>query len=221
MVKFKKVCCLLLCAVCVALAACAPSNNSQATPTEAQGVAPGTSKPQGAFQGDLHVSPNQISAHTYDDYLSLIQQRSLPEDFVEFSDQSYFGTFKAFYTGIPFGTYGYRYDFVDENGIELILFITYEPLITNIESLSDEDVKFSDMRTLTSKKSGRYTVNGFAYTYLKGNLSSISWSKDGLYYSLSPNEYIKYCPLNYATAFAKLLSIQNETYSLMYELLES
>ena len=207
---------VLILIVCVILMTCACAHNPQSDVTD----------PSQAES--LFVDRPGLAIYNYGEYLSFLESTDLPNDFVEFDSLNGFGSFSGFVdlssSPNPFTPYDYdhyMYTFIDENGYDYAIYVRREANYIPKEDINQEDINLADMRTLSSEQCGIYTMNGFKYNYVNGQLISIRWHHEGMYYCLSiySSDFVDY-PIDTLTPFAKLVNIRDESIAFMKELLQ-
>ena len=205
---------LLILIVCVILMTCACAHNPQSDVTD----------PSQAES--LFVERSLLAIYNYGEYLSFLESTDLPNDFVEFDSLNCFGSFDGFVDLTDrlnsSNLYNhYMYTFVDENGYDYAIYVRREANYIPKEDINQEDINLADMRTLSSEQCGIYTMNGFKYNYVNGQLISIRWHHEGMYYCLSiySSDFVDY-PIDTLTPFAKLVNIRDESIAFMNELLQ-
>ena len=199
---------VLILIVCVILMTCACAHNPQSDVTD----------PSQAES--LLVDRSGLAIYNYGEYLSFLESTDLPNDFVEFDSLNCFGSFRGF-VGPSILSDHYMYTFIDANGYDYAIYVRREANYIPKKDINKEDINLADMRTLSSKESGIYTMNGFKYNYVNGQLISIRWHHEGMYYSLSiySSDFVDY-PIDTLTPFAKLVNIRDESIAFMNELLQ-
>ena len=99
-----------------------------------------------------------------------------------------------------------------ETGCEIVLSANKDKLKNDIsvkKTLSTDVVDINDMRTISEKKSGMFTIDGISYLYSGGNLRQIQWVENDTYFYLSPN--LSTYPLSQSSAIGKLMNANNAT----------
>ena len=208
-----KITVLLLMIVCVAMMTCACESNSESN-------VPYTNQTE-----SLIVDRPLFTIEDYEEYLSFLELTDLPADFVTFDSLQIFGSFENFVdltdllnSDEPYNCYSYSV--IDENGYRYSIDVSREERLVTSDVLNRDDINLSDMRILSSKQRGVYTINGFTYRYVNGRLSSIRWYSQGMHYALfiSAKDFEDY-PIESSTPFAKLVNINDDSTLLMDYLL--
>jgi len=127
------------------------------------------------------------SVSEYEDFIS---SNRLPENFVYYDNIKEFGEFKrlVILSESRLNDYSYyMYTFVDEGGFETALYVSEKKRGERIHSSVLEIADDSDMRSASSNDHGYILLGGLEYTYLFGELHSIEWEHNGLYFTLYSN----------------------------------
>lgn len=109
----------------------------------------------------------------------------------------------------------YMYHIVDGNGFCISLYIDpwEEDQVNTKKMLSMPDG--TDFRKRNTSESGSITYGNMQYTYIKGELLSISWVQDGQEYTLTADSMLDEYPLDGGTLLNKLLSSKTAETALM------
>jgi hypothetical protein len=113
----------------------------------------------------------------------------MPEKFVPNESVKGLGPFCGFSTPPKaFGVPDYNfYGCLDVNGVAFSLGIYYDRgLPSYYDPIDASLVDLTDMRMLkNSIKDGAYFFDGIVYVYNDGQLQSVEWERDGVFYSIS------------------------------------
>ena len=162
------------------------------------------------------VDEKLIEIYSYDDYEKYVASAVLPRNFVSYADVSELGAFHCF--RCPNEELDensiYTYNFVDESGMKLLLYIT--PIQKGNSTfpqgnLTALDINSANMSTLKKQgASGSYSHEGILYKYMNTHLYSIVWRSGGLEYTLSElRHFSSFCDDKADTAVGKLLNLSS------------
>ena len=102
------------------------------------------------------------------------------------------------------------YHLVDENDYRLALYIDHNNSNEIPEStITATSILAKDMRKLDEKSSGVYTKGELSYTYISGELLSITWTHEGITYKLCGDSMLSDYPSTEKTIAGKLLNLDN------------
>ena len=163
---------------------------------------------------------------SYNEYLSFINSKNLPKNFVDFEKIAQFGEFKSivFLSEARYGNYSsYMYNITDSIGENFVIYINHktDELSTEDTSSIITNINTNDMRTTVDSKSGTFAQSDLRYNYVQGKLLTVSWRVNDVNYtimgntnnnSLSLSEY----PANSNTMVGKLLSVKSAADVLAY-----
>ena len=154
----------------------------------------------------------------YDEYLKLVQSQVLPDAFVKYEVISGFGEFSSLVILSDFrnGKYStYMYSLVDQTDTMLHIYIEHEKeKVNSSKIISETVVNKKDLRVISSNDTGKFEIEGITYTYVSGELLTVSWKDGNITYTISydtKNEDITQKPINDTTMFEKLLNIETAT----------
>ena len=170
-----------------------------------------------AQETEINSCIGLFSIYSYSDDTKFINTTELPEHFVTYEEISEFGEFKGFVRLChEYQNYSKLfYTFIDENGTEYSMYISYIPLaeestVTTEKALISADkIHSSDMRTASVTEAGRYLHNGIEYYYYpSGLLGNIKWRCGDIEYTLHGG--LQDYPINEkTTAIGKLLNLES------------
>ncbi|MBQ9761751.1 MAG: hypothetical protein IJV82_01590 [Oscillospiraceae bacterium] len=133
----------------------------------------------------LVVDPTGMEIIDYDDYLIYIDNHSVPENFVEYSDVKDFGSFVKAVIFAYFNTYAY--EMLDAKGYQIHLRINHNAfqIPENIDEklLSLENAV--DLWSLPSNEDGYILLEECLFEYSAGLLESVEWGADDISYRLT------------------------------------
>ena len=203
-------------ALCLLLTACTQQ------PVESQ-----TSEPQSAIAPNTAPAtepPNcqeirLLSICSWDEYEKFEASLSDNTEFIRFEQLCKMGEFENLiflsdaYNMSDYSSY--MYHIVDGNGFCISLYIDpwEEDQVNTKKMLSMPDG--TDFRKRNTSESGSITYGNMQYTYIKGELLSISWVQDGQEYTLTADNMLDEYPLDGGTLLNKLLSSKTAETALM------
>lgn len=134
-----------------------------------------------------------ISIFSYSEYCKFLKNTELPDSFVTYEQIKELGEFEGI-VFLPKDTHvsdtfnRYMYSLVDENGVELSLYVYQnEVILPDDASVVSSDT--SDLRNLKTPTSGIRQIGDIYYRYdLGGSLVSIMWITNQTKFSLSAND---------------------------------
>ena len=101
------------------------------------------------------------------------------------------------------------YSLIDDSGYRFSVYVYTEGATPNVTQTSIiTSVNEADLRTLSSESHGTYTKNGLRYSYIAGELLSITWTVDDVTIVISGNSALYDYPYVSSTLVGKLLNTQ-------------
>lgn len=212
-------CGLLILCVCMLLAACTKSDAGTLSPSSSQ-TTTATSKHAESNVGDAVLPDVEIPLLTitsYSEYTSFIETANTPDIFVQYNSIKQFGSFVRFVcmSDSRYGDYShYLYTLNDKTGSEILLYVEQNRQIsTKLPQPSRVyDVNTANMRLLSTNQSGYYLHNNLTYTYISGQLLSISWENNGTIFTIAGDSVSSYPEDESSTMLGKLLNLQSAEY---------
>lgn len=154
----------------------------------------------------------------YNEYLKLVESQVLPDAFVKYEAISGFGDFSSLvilsdFRNDEYSTY--MYSLIDQTDTMLNIYIEHEKeKATSSKIISETVVNKKDLRVISSNDTGKFETEGITYTYVSGELLTVSWKDGNITYTISydtKNDDITQKPINDTTMFGKLLNIETAT----------
>ncbi len=186
---------VLFVCICVALISCNRIEQYEERATNEETTLDNALLNLGQSQsGDLP----SLYAYSFDEYQKILKANAaanfLSDKFVTYDELSMFGEFYGivFLHDISYETefYRYMYSFGDDQSRVNLTIYEKHPKSSIVTELIT-DINKSDMRNSENEIKGKYTANGFSYTYIQGKLSSISWENEGITYILSTSGEVR------------------------------
>lgn len=197
--------------LCIALMLCACNKqkieNENSTPKESL-----NEKDNSGIIMPSNVERKTLTISSIDQYRELIYSGILPSDFVPYEKLKPLGEFVnlVFLSDAYLNDFSsYMYSLVDSSGSELTLYVETKAPTESVDLNIVTDVNITNMRSLSSKSTGIFTTNGLDYTYVSGELLSITWVEKGIYFTFCGNMFLSNYPLTDATFAGKMLNANN------------
>lgn len=151
-----------------------------------------------------------LTINSTDDYTAFLNTTKLPQEFVMYEEIKELGNFLGFVVLSEFYVddySSYMYNLRDSSGYVLSLHIDHDTLEETIGSSSPiTKVNSENMRILPQKSSGTYVDQGLVYRYVNGELLAISWTYEGVTFTLGGSSMFSDYPSTEATFAGKLLN---------------
>ena len=154
-----------------------------------------------------------MTVETIKQYNKMLDSKILPQDFVKYEDLKALGEFKAFVFLSDAGNNDYSsylYSLADSSGAELSIYVDHNKENNTSATLQKiENIKTNNMRQIPDEISGRYIEGGLVYKYVSGKLLSISWTNEGITYTLCGSVMLVDYPIIDSTFVGKMLNVDS------------
>ena len=218
----------LWCILCLILSACdinITDKNNQSDSTETNNMTDSSNeeidsqdiKNKTTEPYDIEIP--LLTLESMDMYTEFLNSNEMPDDFVLYDEISDVGDFEIliFLCNAYSHDYSsYLYGLVDSEGFEISLYVEHNTDEFSLETDSIIQVNKTNMSLLTDTSDGDYIHDNIKYTYVSGELFSISWKTQNITYILcnggSPM-FSDYPPTT-STFVGKMLNLDTATQAL-------
>lgn len=161
------------------------------------------------------VMPSEIdrpvmTIESFKEYTKLVDSKKLSDSFVTYEKINKLGEFVhlVFLSDTQMNDYSkYMYSLVDASGYEFVLYVDENAIeISHNSTGSNISITSTDMRNLDKKASGTVVNNDLVYTYVSGELLSVSWVDNGISYKLCGMPTFSDYPATTSTFVGKLMN---------------
>ncbi len=151
---------------------------------------------------------------SYAEYWYFIHSVTLPKTFITYDLIADFGKFENLVIqengqlDLKYETYGYSLS--TSSGCEFGFYIKSEPFVFLYDFEIISDINPEDMRKPRFSEEGKYEKDGIFYTYFNGELRSILWEVNGIFYNLAffEDSRLENITLSDSSTLGKLLNLQ-------------
>ena len=218
----------LWCILCLILSACninITDKNNQSDSTETNNMTDSSNeeidsqdiKNKTTEPYDIEIP--LLTLESMDMYTEFLNSNEMPDDFVLYDEISDVGDFEIliFLCNAYSHDYSsYLYGLVDSEGFEISLYVEHNTDEFSLETDSIIQVNKTNMSLLTDTSDGDYIHDNIKYTYVSGELFSISWKTQNITYILCKGGYPMFSdyPPTTSTFVGKMLNLDTATQAL-------
>ena len=150
-----------------------------------------------------------LTFETVEEYNTFLKDFTVP-NFVSYTMVEALGKFEVFtfLSNANAGDYShYMYQLRDAVGFEVTLYVSVgNARETKLEAVKQKQVDTQNLRKLLDETKGTYTLNGFEYVYVNGELLSIKWQNNDLFFTIYSDSWLSNYPQDITTVVGALLS---------------
>ena len=218
----------LWCILCLILSACdinITDKNNQSDSTETNNITDFSNeeidlqdiknKTTDTYQIEIPL----LTLYSMDMYTEFLNSNEIPDDFVLYDEISDIGDFESLVFlchAYSIDYKSYLYGFVDSEGFQISLYVYHDTDKFSLKNDSIVQVNKTNMSLLTDTSDGDYIHDNIKYTYISGELISISWKTQNITYILciSGSPMFSDYPPTTSTFVGKMLNLDTATQAL-------